>query len=162
VEEKDAQRGDECQYCHHPVREGEDLSTWMQCEDCIRSWHKTCVGIKADKPLEEIEWSRCVKCDGRDPKGPQLEKRRKMPVCTVCHQRLRDIDHSACRQRKEEIINTSRAPKVQVKRKEMSQPRLQLHQAADEKRKSRRPRKRRRRKGIEVTEEQLRERMALL
>jgi hypothetical protein len=93
-------RADECQKCHNQLKKGESLDGWIQCEGCVRSWHKTCVGIDASTPVDDVEWNRCSGCDGADPEGDVLVKRRKVAVCIVCGDRKRGIDHTQCRQDK--------------------------------------------------------------
>ena len=68
------------------------------CNDCKRTWHKTCVGIEEGTPLAQIEWSRCSQCGGKDPKGKMLKKRRKVAKCPVCFDRIRGKDHKKCRE----------------------------------------------------------------
>ena len=80
---------DECQKCCTQLKKREDVTAWIQCEECARSWHKTCVGVRAETPVKEVQWSKCAKCGGEDPAGEKLVKRRQASLCPVCHLRLR-------------------------------------------------------------------------
>jgi hypothetical protein len=154
-------QADECQKCHNQVKKGERLEEWIQCEGCMRSWHKTCVGIEVDTPLDQVAWSKCRNCNGNDPEGEMLVKRRKAQVCSVCGQRKRGLDHRQCQQRKVQQATEFRTPKAtlvstvahgSVARKKNS--------LAGEKRAKRRPRKLRKRKGRRVSEEEYQQLMA--
>lgn len=101
---------DECQKCMHQMGAKESVNDWIQCDHCDRSWHKTCVGIDAATPMEEVTWSRCANCDGADPEGEMLVRRRQVAKCRVCGKRRRDNDHASCKQLKEDEVEAFRTP----------------------------------------------------
>ena len=88
---------EECQVCLLKMGKNEQLSDWIRCDTCERSWHKTCVGYDATASLDIVDFSQCKECGGADPAGKSLKKRRKAPVCRVCGQRIKGIDHSQCK-----------------------------------------------------------------
>ena len=133
----------QCQKCLHVADEDEDLSCWMQCELCDRSWHKTCVGYPADKPMESIQWAKCVNCGGADPKGEVLEKRRKKPTCTVCGKLLQGNSHAACNEQRQAAAGAFRTPAATVISRSHPTVRRKEKQRSDQKRKNRKGRKRR-------------------
>jgi hypothetical protein len=135
-----------CQKCMHGVKKGEDLTVWIQCENCDRSWHKTCVGIAANVPTEDVEWKLCRNCGGNDPKGEALEKRRKAHTCAVCGDVMVNKDHSQCRQQRQQEVDAFRTPVAQiVSRIDPVVSRIPKSRS-DEKRKTKRKRKRRAKK----------------
>ena len=145
---------DECQKCFNKVTDAEAA---IQCDGCERSWHKTCIGIAAQTPVEEVEWGQlCGNCGGVDPQGESLEKRRKPALCEFCGQRRRRIDHSMCKQRKEDEVEKHRTPRAVVLSTTSNattwRKPLTLSQ---EKRKLRKPRRKRKRSGVAVSASQL-------
>ena len=153
---------DECQKCHHQVKDGEDMSEWIQCENCVRSWHKTCVGIEAVTPLEDVSWSLCSSCGGSDPKGKMLVKRRKVACCPVCGARKRDLDHSACKVKKAEMAKKFITPRAQViKERHPLTPRKKLD-APKAKRQARKKKKRKRKMKSEISNGDLQKLMKFL
>ena len=111
---------DECQKCCNKPKKGESLNEWICCEGCDRTWHKTSVGIEEDTPLDEISWSHCGKCGGKDPRGKMLKKRRKVGQCPVCFKRTRGGDHSMCRQERAKAAENFVTPMAEVKKKKCS------------------------------------------
>ena len=107
-------QADECQKCHHQVKKDESVEEWIQCEDCNRSWHKTCVGIAADTPLDQVQWAKCSQCGGDDPQGEMLVKQRKVSACPSCGKRLRGIDHRRCREKMAKDSAAFRTPPAKV------------------------------------------------
>jgi hypothetical protein len=103
-----------CQKCQHGVKKGEDLSEWIQCDDCDRSWHKTCVGIDKDTDPLTLGFMTCTKCGGADPEGMTLEKKRKVPHCDFCHKPKKGNDHKHCKAAKEQAANAYRTPMCDV------------------------------------------------
>jgi hypothetical protein len=135
-----------CQKCMHGVKKGEDLAVWIQCKNCDRSWHKTCVGIAANVPTEDVEWKLCRNCGGNDPKGETLEKRRKAHTCAVCGDVMVNKDHSQCRQQRQQEVDAFRTPVAQiVSRIDPVVSRIPKSRS-DEKRKTKKKRKRRAKK----------------
>jgi hypothetical protein len=156
-------QSDECQKCHHQVKKGESIDDWIQCEDCVRSWHKTCVGMDASMPMDEVEWSKCGNCGGADPEGESVVKRRKVATCSKCGLRVRGIDHAQCKLDKAQGAAAFRTPKAtllsrrdhaKVQRKKILPPK--------EKRASRKPRKLRKGKGRRVSDTEYQRLKALL
>ena len=146
---------DECQKCHNQMEKNESLEEWIQCEDCVRSWHKMCVGIAADYPMDKVEWARCSQCGGADPEGEMLVKRRKVATCVECGQRLRGLDHNRCQTSMADQSANFRRPVAEVVsrrdhgtifRKEFSTPK--------ERRASRKPRRLRKGAGRIVSGEE--------
>lgn len=147
-------KSDECQKCFHQLGHEEDMNEWIQCETCVRSWHKTCVGIDAATPLDEVEWSKCSACGGADPEGEMLVKRRKVSTCQVCGKRLRDGDHKACKQAKEEEVAAFRTPPATVvSKREHASILRKIFVPSKEKRAERKGRKKRKHKGTVVSAE---------
>ena len=135
-----------CQTCFNPAKKGEDLSTWIQCENCDRSWHKTCVGMKADVPLDDIAWKTCSDCGGKDPKGEMLEKRRKAPICSFCGLLVRGNKHDGCKQQRIEQVEAQRTQAARVISRFDPLTKRKLKSLSDEKRKSKKLRRRRAKK----------------
>jgi hypothetical protein len=77
------------------MKKGESVDEWIQCEECDRSWHKTCVSYPADTDIASIAWSKCGSCGGADPEGESLQKRRKVACCVVCGMQRKGNDHSS-------------------------------------------------------------------
>ena len=137
----------QCQKCLREAEEDEDLDEWMQCEQCERSWHKTCVGYPADKATESIQWAKCANCGGADPKGDALEKRRKKPTCTVCGKLLKGNSHAACKEQRQAAAGAFRTPAATLISVFHPTVRRKEKQRSDEKRKNRKGRKRRGKSG---------------
>lgn len=147
---------DECQKCFQQIRRDGDVNEWIQCEDCVRSWHKTCVGIDAATPLGQVEWKRCTACGGADPEGEMLVKRRKVATCRVCGKRLRKGNHKACKQAKEEEVAAFRTPPaLVVSKREHPSVWRKIFVPSKEKRAKRKGRKKRKHKGTVVSAEGL-------
>ena len=122
------------------------MAVWIQCKKCDRSWHKTCVGIAANVPTEDVEWKLCRNCGGNDPKGETLEKRRKAHTYSVCGDVMVNKDHSQCRQQRQQEVDAFRTPVAQiVSRIDPVVSRIPKSRS-DEKRKTKRKRKRRAKK----------------
>lgn len=133
---------DECQKCHHQMKKNESLEEWIQCEECVRSWHKTCVGIAADYPTDKVEWARCSRCGGADPEGEMLVKRRKVATCIECGQRLRGLDHSKCQAAMADQSASFRTPVAKlVSKHEHGKILRKKISTAKERRASRKPRR---------------------
>jgi hypothetical protein len=135
-----------CQTCYNPAKKDEDLSAWIRCENCERSWHKTCIGIKADVPLEDIEWKTCRDCGGKDPKGEMLEKRRKAPICNVCGFLVRGNKHDGCKQQRIQQVEAQRTQAAHVISRFDPFVARKPKSLSDEKRKSKKMRRRRAKK----------------
>jgi hypothetical protein len=145
---------DECQKCFQQVGPDEDVAEWIQCEDCDRSWHKTCVGIDAATPLDEVEWKKCSACGGADPEGEMLVKRRKVSLCRVCGKRVRDGNHKACKQAKEQEVAAFRTPPaVIMSKREHPSVLRKIFVPSTEKRAGRKGRKKRKHKSTVVSTE---------
>lgn len=86
----------------------------IQCDDCDRSWHKTCVGIDKDTDPLTLGFTTCTKCGGADPEGMTLEKKRKVPHCDFCHEPKKGNDHKHCKAAKEQAANAYRTPMCNV------------------------------------------------
>lgn len=138
-----------CQKCLNPVKKGEDVDIWIVCEKCDRSWHKTCVGIEADKPLEEVEWQTCANCGGSDPKGEMLVKRRKAPTCNFCGKRTKRLKkgeadpHAKCKEERNKEALEHLTPAAEVLERFDHPICRKEKMRSDEKRKARTGRKRR-------------------
>ncbi len=146
---------DECQKCFNQVKKGESLEEWIQCESCVRSWHKTCVEINADTPTDKVEWSTCSQCGGADPEGEILVKRRKVATCIVCGKHKRGSDHAQCKQDKAQQAAAFRTPKATlVSRRDHISVGRKILVPPKEKRAKRKPRQPRKGKGRRVSEEQ--------
>ena len=154
---------DECQKCLHQMKKNESRNIWIQCEECDRCWHKTCVGYSADTPMNEIEWQKCSQCGGSDPKGQQLVPRRKPAECDFCGRRIRGIDHAACKKDRAAESDGFRTPKAAVvSRNENQKTSRKLFSPAKEKRAQRTGRKRRKAGGKSISPEEFERRKKYL
>jgi len=156
-------KADECQKCFHQLGRDEDILDWIQCDNCVRSWHKTCVGIAATTSVEEVAWSRCTACGGADPEGEMLQKRRGVSLCRVCGKRIRGLDHAACKTAKESEVAAFRTPAAHVlsKREHATILRKPFTPSKD-KRAKRVGRKRRKHKGTVVSDAALKDLQSFL
>ncbi len=134
------------------LQQDEPVDEWIQCELCDSSWHKTCVGYAANTPLRAIPWQKCRNCDGADPEGEMLEKRRKTPICAACGRRRKGFDHSGCEQQKATEAASFRTPKAQLLDFAEHPVRRKKEISAREKRKMRKVRKRRKNRGTIVSQ----------
>ena len=133
-----------------------DIFDWISCEDCNRSWHKTCVGIEASTPVEQVAWKKCASCGGADPEGVTLQSRRKVSSCKMCGKRLRGLDHKKCKQAmRDEVAAFRTPPAMMLSKREHPTISRKLLVPAKEKRAARKGRKRRKHKGVAVSEETL-------
>lgn len=147
-----------CQKCQNGVKKGEDVSGWLQCDECDRSWHKECVGIAADADVGALTFRLCASCGGADPKGDSLSKKRKAPTCPVCNKLKKGHDHSQCKEAKEAAADSFRTPICGVQQQASHPiPDAEFKQPATV-RNGRRQRRKRNHKGSIITEEQYEER----
>jgi hypothetical protein len=153
---------EDCQVCRHSMKKHEDADEWIQCNGCSRSWHKTCVGIAADTPLEQVQWEKCTQCGGADPTGEMLQKRRKPPTCTACGKRIGRADHSACKQVRVSEANSYRTPMARVVDRQESIVSRKKYVERRHTRSKRKSRKRHKRQGRSVSPAQLQAHLALL
>ncbi len=145
----------ECQSCHNQMKKGESVDEWIQCEECDRSWHKTCVGHPADTDIASIAWSKCGSCGGADPEGESLQKRRKVACCVVCGMRRKGNDHSECLKKRADEAAAFRTPPAVALSIHHHAIGRKVAKSAKKNRQGRKIRKRRKKSGRIVSQDQL-------
>ena len=106
--------------------------------------------------MEQVAWKKCASCGGADPEGVTLQTRRKVSSCKMCGKRLRGLDHKKCKQAmRDEVAAFRTPPAVMLSKRELPTISRKLLVPAKEKRAARKGRKRRKHKGVVVSEETL-------
>ena len=88
----------------------------------------------------------CSDCGGKDPKGEMLEKRRKAPICSFCGLLVRGNKHDGCKQQRIEQVEAQRTQAARVISRFDPLTKRKLKSLSDEKRKSKKLRRRRAKK----------------
>jgi len=151
-----------CQKCQHLVKKGENLEEWLQCEACDRSWHKTCVGIAASTPIDEVRFTKCANCGGTDPVGESLVKRRKIPSCSFCSKPKKGHDHSQCKALMVDAADSFRTPICKVVRQETNRIAYVPFKEPQKVRAGRKGRRKRKGRGVLISESEYVERKGKL